>query len=363
MQLHRVARVLPTWMLTSVIGCGSSSSGPRDIAARWPAKMTIIAEGCTLDSGSAAVLASTTTRSLVTEVVLICLAAHQDGSLGTALASDVTTDPTTAVGETIGILHGFGYFVSAALTVGDETHLPYDAGATAALLNDSAWRSTVLGGWLAMSADADALDLALPTVDNGARDSVTAFVYEIAAMAHPAKKVGVFLPPSSTIPSDLPGGDVFDLASLAPSADRLRLMTLDYSCCGAPPGPTTDAFWAVDVQRLAATQVPSSKLELSAPLYGYDFSTSSATPVTFGEAHALAAARRAELLRTPAATPHFRYSADDGTPHEVWFDDKASTLAMLSSWSRTTDRNVGVAFYGLGAEDPSIWPALAARSF
>ena len=41
-----------------------------------------------------------------------------------------------------------------------------------------------------------------------------------------------------------------DLAAMAPALDRVRVMTLDWSCCSRPGGPSTEAAWAAEAAGL-----------------------------------------------------------------------------------------------------------------
>ena len=87
-------------------------------------------------------------------------------------------------------------------------------------------------------------------------------------------------------PSDLPGGAAYDLRALAPLVDRVRLLTVDLSCCGSGPGPTTDSAWIGDVLTLAATRTGTTALSYTLPLYGTAFGPqpSDERPVGFQEA-------------------------------------------------------------------------------
>jgi spore germination protein YaaH len=178
----------------------------------------------------------------------------------------------------------------------------------------------------------------------------------------PAKHgtVSVFLPPLTTEPTDVPGGDAFDVASLSSVADRFRLMTLDYSA-NSSAGPTIDTGWAVDAYRFAASRT-SLPIDVSLPLYGTDFSDLGERSVTYLEAMGAAATFGAPVSRGPTGAPHVAYTDADGHAHDVWFDDAYSTILELDALGPSTlPPAVGVTFYGLGAEDPALFSSLAAR--
>lgn len=57
-----------------------------------------------------------------------------------------------------------------------------------------------------------------------------------------------------------------------------------------------------------------------------------------------------------------RYLAFGGEQHQLWFDDAESTGRALGAWSYDVlPSDVGVLFYGLGAEDPALFNRLSER--
>ncbi len=82
--------------------------------------------------------------------------------------------------------------------------------------------------------------------------------------------------------------------------------------------------------------------------------------VTYLEARGLAATAGARLARGPTHALTFSWSDAQGVPHVVWFDDAVSTTQALAGFRpEVLPADVGVVFYGLGAEDPALFPALA----
>ncbi|RYE83097.1 MAG: hypothetical protein EOO75_19770 [Myxococcales bacterium] len=196
-------------------------------------------------------------------------------------------------------------------------------------------------------------------MQNQARAGVTALVQGLAAVVRPAGTLGLFVPPSLQSPSDLPGGDAYDLPALAGSLDRVRVMTLDWSCCSRPGGPSTDAAWAAGAVAWAAQQAPSAQRSVTMPLFGTDFGDRGSRSLTYLEATALARYHDAGVDRSESGTPHFAYTDEAGVGHDVWFDDLLSTRLTLGAWADGLPADVGVLYYGLGAEEPDLWRGLA----
>ncbi|HEY8075658.1 MAG TPA: hypothetical protein VIF62_16145 [Labilithrix sp.] len=318
---------------------------------------TVIVSSCTLDTWQWATLADPATKRVVQEVVMLCLVPRVDGTVG-------PRDPS-ALAQLANLsqeLHAQGYQFDLALSFTDETGERYDGAQQAKFLADPKWRAQLVSTLVPHLADADGIDMdfggLLPA---DARDSLTALVTEVANVVRPAKKLALHVPPSITNPSDLPGGEAFSRPELARVADRFRLMTLDYTLA-MPGGPTTDPGWAVDAARLALADSPTG-IDVSYPLYGTDFSPQGSRSVTYLEAMGTAWSSGAAIQHGPTGVPFFRYTSPEGQPHAIWFDDAESTGLALGAWKLDTlPAGVGVTFYGLGAEDPTLFQRIAART-
>jgi hypothetical protein len=224
-------------------------------------------------------------------------------------------------------------------------------------LLSSTWRGQILANAAPFAAMADGLDLQLPPPPSGTAGGVTSLTAALAKGIG-GKHLGIFAPPSLK-PGDVPGADAYDLASLGPLVDRVHLLTLDYSCCGNP-GPTIDPGWAVDVERAARAKT-SALLDVSYPLYGWDFGPNGANrSVSFLEAQQVAGDTHATVRRGPTGELFYDWTDPAGGGHETWFDDATSTSWALAAWDgQTLPSDVGLVFWGLGSEDPQLWTTLA----
>lgn len=341
------------------MGCASDSGGvdatsQADGTRLLARRGTLVIDGCALDAWQADALKSGDLAKVVEEVVLLCLVPRVDATIGPA-------DPSAraALGVTVATLRKDGFTVRLALSFTDETGARFDGAQEAMLVGSETWRAGVVSNLAPLLPLADGLELDMEQIPSTARTAVTTLVSEVALATHAAgKTLGVFVPPSLTVPSDLPGGDAFDVQNLAKSADRIRVMTLDYSDQGA--GPTIDPGWATTAANLAVTQAGQTHVDLAYPLYGVDFSSAGKRLTTYLEALGLAASQGAEVSRGPTYAPHFDWRDSVGQPHELWFDDAQSTLVALRAWdAQAIPASVGVVYYGFGAEDPALWSAIA----
>lgn len=86
----------------------------------------------------------------------------------------------------------------------------------------------------------------------------------------------------------------------------------------------------------AVTEIPREKIYLGIPNYGYDWplpfvqGTTRARSISNQEAVEIALRYGADIQYDQTAqSPWFTYTASDGTPHEVWFEDARSMSAKL----------------------------------
>ncbi len=342
-----------------VSGCGFTGSGSlvqTDTLVVPVRRGTVIADGCTLDTFQLETLQTSAAKLVIHDVVLDCLLPHADGTVTPADAS-----AQAQLDGLIAQLHQMGYGVSLAASFVTDNGYVFDGAETAKELADGAWVAKVASNLAQVASAADGVELDLEQLPPSARSSVTQLVAAVASNIRPAKKLGIFLPPSTATPSDVPGGDAFDVATLAQYTDRFRVMTLDFS--GNVAGPTIDSGWAVDAVRFAQAAAPNATMDVSFPLYGNDFTTSGSGGVrltTYLEALGLADTYKATPSRGATQELFLDYTDEAHQTHELWYDDATSTLVTLAAWdTKTLPATVGVVFYGFGAEDPALWNAIA----
>lgn len=344
-------------LLALLAGCGSAPLGEPPLMRHG----SVLVEGCTLDGWQRATLAGEPARRALREVVLLCLSVHEDGQVrpGPADAS-----ARTALGTEIDGLRQLGYEVSLGVTSRGDDGVDYPPERIGAWLRQKPLRdqaTAAIASLVTAGRGASGLDVALPQLPDGARGDLGAWVGELATALRPATKLGLLAPPSSMEPSDLPGGAAYDLRALAPQVDRVRLLTVDLSCCGSGPGATTDSSWIAGVLTLAATRTGGTALSYTLPLYGTAFGPGQGDerPVGFLEALGLAGLYQVQIQRAPEGALHFDYTDGLGARRSVWFDDTRSLTGYQRALDATLSPSIGVFYYGLGAEDPALWGSLS----
>ena len=153
-----------------------------------------------------------------------------------------------------------------------------------------------------------------------------------------------------------------DYAVIGAIADTVLLMTYEWGYAYGPPMAIAPLPQVEAVARYAVTEIPTWKIQLGVPNYGYDWTLpyeSGRRAVTLGneEAVHLAARVGAEIVFDPTAqAPQFRYQKE-GTLHQVWFEDARSIQAKFDLIERY--QLGGGTYWNLLRSFPQNWAFLA----
>lgn len=130
--------------------------------------------------------------------------------------------------------------------------------------------------------------------------------------------------------------EAHDYALLGAAADFVLLMTYEWGYTAGPPMAVAPLPNVRQVLDYAVTEIPREKIYLGIPNYGYDWplpfvqGTTRARSISNQEAVEIALRYGADIQYDQTAqSPWFTYTASDGTPHEVWFEDARSMSAKL----------------------------------
>lgn len=121
-----------------------------------------------------------------------------------------------------------------------------------------------------------------------------------------------------------------DYRLLGAAADSVLLMTYEWGYTYGPPMAVAPINKVREVVEYAVTEIPTEKIDLGIPNYGYDWTlpfvqgTSKARTIGNVEAVEIAIENNAQIqFDQTAMSPFFRYEKD-GEQHEVWFEDVRS---------------------------------------
>ena len=128
-----------------------------------------------------------------------------------------------------------------------------------------------------------------------------------------------------------------DYGALGAAANQVLLMTYEWGYTYSAPMAVAPLPNVRSVIEYALTEIPSEKIWLGIPNYGYDWplpyvnGQTKATSISNRYAVQLALQYNAEIqFDEQAQTPWFQYTDEQGTTHEVWFEDARSIRAKLA---------------------------------
>ncbi len=121
-----------------------------------------------------------------------------------------------------------------------------------------------------------------------------------------------------------------DYKLLGAAADSVLLMTYEWGYTYGPPMAVAPINKVREVVEYAITEIPTEKIDLGIPNYGYDwtlpFVQGNSRARTIGNVEAVKIAIENDAViqfDETAMSPFFRYEKD-GVQHEVWFEDVRS---------------------------------------
>ncbi len=155
-----------------------------------------------------------------------------------------------------------------------------------------------------------------------------------------------------------------DYEALGAAANQVLLMTYEWGYTYGPPLAVAPLPNVRRVVEYALSVIPSEKIWLGIPNYGYDWSL----PFVQGESRATSISNRYAVqlaLRYNVAieyderaqSPWFRYRDEGGIEHEVWFEDARSIRAKLELVSEYG--LYGVGYWNLMRPFPQNWLVLS----
>lgn len=154
-----------------------------------------------------------------------------------------------------------------------------------------------------------------------------------------------------------------DYAAIGAAADEVLLMTYEWGYTYGPPLAVAPLPNVRRVVEYALTEIPAEKIWLGIPNYGYDWPL----PYVRGQSRATSISNQyaVELARRygvdiqydeRAQSPWFRYRDENGTEHEVWFEDARSIQAKLALIEEYDLRGAG--YWNLMRPFPQNWLVL-----
>lgn len=190
------------------------------------------------------------------------------------------------------------------------------------------------------------------------RERYTAWLGRLADALHKdGLTLSVALPAKQSDNRDGFGGEI-DYPGIGLVADYIYLMAYDRHYLGGEAGPVAPLDWTEGVVRYAVGVIPSQKLILGVPLYGYEWAEDPTQNASYGGAFLTnrVAEAGAEAVWDPVAA---EYRAEWQSPEGkriAWWGDERSLEAKLHLAYQYNLK--GIALWRLGLEPDRWWPNL-----
>lgn len=161
---------------------------------------------------------------------------------------------------------------------------------------------------------------------------------------------------TQAVPFDNPD---WNYRAYASETDFLMLMAYDQHWATSGPGPIAGQDWFERVLKKRMTDLSPSKTIICFGNYAYNWTEGEKEAEDISFQQAVLAAK--ESLDDPSQikfesddrNPHFEYSEDDGSDHEIWFLDAVTAYNEIHAVQKY--KAAGLALWRLGSEDPSLW--------
>ena len=228
----------------------------------------------------------------------------------------------------------------------------FDAARMSLMLNDPTRRKAHVEALATIAGQdkLDGFDLDYESLKADDKDEFTLFVRDLAAALHRNKrKLSVTVHPKQEDDGSWDGPKAQDYAAIGKWADVVRVMAYDFSWSTSKPGPIAPDDWVRRVAKYAISRIPAKKVSLGIPCYGYDWSKTPATSLTYDD-----------YLRGWGGRA-LNLAPDSGEDSETTMRF-AGAAAFARKLAIAKELGLGgVSFWYVGSEDPYVWKLLRSQ--
>lgn len=187
------------------------------------------------------------------------------------------------------------------------------------------------------------------------RANFSTFVRLLANKLHAAgKKLSVTVSAKTSDSDNWSGPAGEDFRAIGAAADFVKIMAYDDHWNGSAAGPIAPIDWLDNIATYAESTIPSQKVIIGLPWYGYDWQGTSATDLVYVDAVALAQRVGAQVTHDANGEATFSYSG-----RTVYYQDASSYAKKINAIIQKHPNIGGFAHWRAGGEDPAIWTDVA----
>lgn len=195
------------------------------------------------------------------------------------------------------------------------------------------------------------------------REKYNNFLRKVVARLHPNYLVGTALAPKTYDVKSGAWHGAHDYRAHGQIVDFVVIMTYEWGWSGGPPmavAPINEVRKVIDY---AVSVIPSRKILMGVPLYGYDWTLPYMPGGEFAESIGNQegidrALKHGAIIKydTKSQSPYYSYIDSNRRQHVVWFEDARSVQAKYKLASAYKLR--GVSYWALGKPFPQNWAVL-----
>lgn len=236
----------------------------------------------------------------------------------------------------------------------------FDSDVANKILSDAQLRKTTIDSMLKLvkTNGYTGLNINFENMYANDRENFNQFIKEVVKVLHEHHYPVIVSVPAKT--GDFPDWEwsgTFEYKTLGEVADYIQLMSYDQHGTWGEPGSVAGVNWVENVLQYATSKIPSEKILIGLPAYGYDWNLNNSDEnkaVSWKEVETLIEKTGAEVQWDSASkSPYFHYTADNGDKHTVWFENEASIKNKTELVHKY--KLAGTSMWRMGLEDESFW--------
>lgn len=209
----------------------------------------------------------------------------------------------------------------------------------------------------------DGIDLDWENLKATDRGRYAVLVEELAKALHAERRflsIAVF--PKTTEKGQWADQQAVDYRRIGAAVDEFKVMIYAYSGPWGAAGPQAPAAWANKVLDLAERLVPTRKISMGVPFYGYDWHGGKVTAVTGTAPVTIAAQENVPVLRDPVSGEAMvQYTDTTGVQHTIYFQDQQALAAKLDLLRQNHPKIAGISAWVMGQEGTGFWSTIEDR--
>ncbi|MBB2482233.1 glycoside hydrolase family 18 protein [Bacillus sp. APMAM] len=270
-------------------------------------------------------------------------------------------DIVNTLNDAVAVRTTWQHRVTPLITITNLTSQGFSSDLASAVLNNPTARTNLVNNiaYLTKRHGYGGVNIDFELVKAADRDLFTGFLRELKDRLRQDRLAVTVAVPAKTS-EDISWLRGYDYGGIGAVVDYMFIMAYDWHHSGSEPGPVAPITEVRKSIEFAIKTVPSRKIILGVPLYGYDwiipYSPGRIAPGVSNQ-NAIETAMRYQSpiqYSEEYQSPYYRYRDQNGLTHEVWFEDVRSMSAKMQLVRNYGLQAIGAWQLSLGFT-PGVW--------